>query len=98
MEVGELRDAEWEVRDLLGEGIKEGVLEEVISRDGGEGAGGLEGIGAGGKEGEGKEGKEKERVVAELMFDAVKEATDAVGGVANVKCMRAWSGVFVVGG
>lgn len=82
LEVGDLRDAEWEVRDLLKSGIKEKVLEEVFGDK----------LDVKGMEGR-NEGKE--RIATELMFDAVQAATDAVGGVENVRCMRAWSGVFV---
>ncbi|CZR68080.1 uncharacterized protein PAC_17979 [Phialocephala subalpina] len=42
------------------------------------------------------EGKEKERVVAGAMFDALRSATDAVGGLEGVRCMSVWSGVFVL--
>ncbi|KUJ13086.1 uncharacterized protein LY89DRAFT_687954 [Mollisia scopiformis] len=41
---------------------------------------------------------EKERAVLEGWFWALREATEAVGGVEEVRCMRVWVGVFGLGG
>lgn len=83
MDAEGLRDAYWEVRDLLREGRREEELGELFK---GKGEGGVV-----------DERKGKEETVTEAMFDALKSSVDAIGGMEGVRCMAVWGGVFVVG-